>query len=311
MVHLSVAMAANANLKASGKLKGAIAVAIGGTSGVGKATAVALAELGASVTIGGRSAQAASAVLEDMKKRNPEGAHSFIEVDFTEQKEVRRFAEQVREKHDRLDFLVMSPGQMRMTGREESSDGVDTKLALHYYSRFLLIRELLPLLQSTAERRDRDHRPHVLSILAPGKATSGIKYEDMELKTSYSLEAAASLASNYNDAATEKFGLLYPNITFTHMYPGLVDTNITRNLPWYAKGPSNVLMKLVGTKESDFGQVSAYVLTEDGRNSVTSAGKNWHLTDQHGEEIAKLKYGTPEVIEKIWEHSVEVTARSA
>ncbi|KAJ3336106.1 hypothetical protein HDU93_003637 [Gonapodya sp. JEL0774] len=307
MVQLSVALTANAQIKSSRKLKGAVAVAVGGTSGVGRAAALALADMGASVTIGGRNAAAAAQILEEMKKLNPDGNHDFVALDFTEQKEVHRFAEEVKRKRDRLDFLVVSAGVMRMSGRVESSDGIDTKLAVHYYSRFLLIREFLPLLQATSNRPERELRPHVLSIMAPTYASSNIKFDDMDLKKSYSLEAAASLASNYNDAMVEKFASMYPNITFTHMSPGAVATNLARDLPWYARAPLWLIGKLIGTKEEDFGQMAAYVLTEPGRNSVNSHGKNWHLTSPKGEEWAKLKYGTAEAIDKVWEHSLKMT----
>ncbi len=46
-----------------------------------------------------------------------------------------------------LDLLILTQGILTMAGRTETPEGLDRKMALHYYGPQLLIREFLPALK--------------------------------------------------------------------------------------------------------------------------------------------------------------------
>jgi hypothetical protein len=105
-----------------------------------------------------------------------------------------------------------------MTSKDDSEEGIDKKMALHFYSRFdlpprrkswktnyeirfLLGNLLLPKIEKAVERGE-DGR--VLSVLAAGYG-GPIDMDDLGLKKSYGLKRKADSATTYNDLMVEVF----------------------------------------------------------------------------------------------------------
>jgi hypothetical protein len=51
-------------------------------------------------------------------------------------KGVRSVADEISKKVDKINYLCMSQGQLSMTSKDDSDEGIDKKMALHFYSRF-------------------------------------------------------------------------------------------------------------------------------------------------------------------------------
>jgi NAD(P)-dependent dehydrogenase (short-subunit alcohol dehydrogenase family) len=123
-----------------------VAVVLGGTAGIGAGIASELAaglkgEL--DVFLLGRNAAAARAVLDAM----PPGSgrkREFVRCDATLMADVARAAGEVRAQAEKVNYLVMSPGIMTLQGRTETAEGIDEKMALHYYARWKLAQECVP-----------------------------------------------------------------------------------------------------------------------------------------------------------------------
>ena len=137
MPSLSAARAANAKFSPSYI---PIAVFVGGTSGIGKATAQAFARHtrgNAHIILVGRNRAAAEAVISSFPKSESEEAkHEFVECDVSLMRNVRKTTKELKERLPRLNYLVMTQGMMTTQGRVETEEGIDRKMALHYYSRW-------------------------------------------------------------------------------------------------------------------------------------------------------------------------------
>jgi NAD(P)-dependent dehydrogenase (short-subunit alcohol dehydrogenase family) len=86
---------------------------------------------------------AARAVLDAM----PAGRgrkREFVRCDATLMADVVRAAGEVRAQAEKVNYLVMSPGIMTLQGRTETAEGIDEKMALHYYARWKLAQECVP-----------------------------------------------------------------------------------------------------------------------------------------------------------------------
>jgi hypothetical protein len=92
----------------------------------------------------------------------------------------------------------------------------------------------------------------------------------------------------------------YPTIGFIHANPGLVDTAIARDLPWYAKYPSRALLKLGSSPE-----VVGERLFFAGYSSPDFA-KGGHIVDGSLKDVSKRandkNYLREEMQELIWSH---------
>lgn len=176
-----------------------VAVFVGGTSGIGQAMAEVLSHHtngDSSIIILGRNRAAAEASLAQLPKpTNPKIKREFIQCDVTRMKNVHAATQEILSKYPKINFLVLSTGFMSMKGRDETEEGLDTKLAAHYYSRWKFIDGLLPALRKANEDGEDGK---VLSVFSAGMS-GVIDIEDLGLKKRYSLSRAAEQAIIYND----------------------------------------------------------------------------------------------------------------
>ncbi|KAF6765569.1 OPT oligopeptide transporter protein-domain-containing protein [Ephemerocybe angulata] len=174
-----------------------VAVFVGGTSGIGQGMAEAFARWRggrAHIVIVGRNKDAAADILAHLPKpsRDEELAstnwtHEFIPCDVSLMSKVHAASQLIASKYSKVNFLILSAGFLSTTGRDETSEGLDKKLALHYYSRWKFICELEPGLRKA---KDEGEEARVLSILAAGKGAR-LDLEDLGLEKRYSAARSA------------------------------------------------------------------------------------------------------------------------
>jgi NAD(P)-dependent dehydrogenase (short-subunit alcohol dehydrogenase family) len=185
-------------------------------AGIGAGVAKAFAKYGPKdanapyIILIGRSRQGAEDVINEMKKHNSNGKYEFIQGDLSLMKGVRGVAAEIAGKVDEINYLCMSQGIMTMKTKDDTEEGIDRKMSLHFYSRyripilgltisFLLGNLLLPKLEKSA---DKGEDARVLSVLAAGKG-GAIDLNDLGLKDSYGLKRKADSATTYNDLMIE------------------------------------------------------------------------------------------------------------
>ncbi|MCX7027420.1 MAG: SDR family NAD(P)-dependent oxidoreductase [Spirochaetes bacterium] len=140
-----------------GLLKGKLCLVTGATSGIGLATAKALAAMGAGVIgIGRDSARAARAREAVASAAGDSGALiRFDLLDLSDLKAVAVYARKFPEglgAHPRLDVLVDCAG-FYADRRLESADGFEMQFAVNHLAHFLLATRLLPLLGASPDAR--------------------------------------------------------------------------------------------------------------------------------------------------------------
>ena len=182
MPALSMVSAANAALRLSYL---PVAVFVGGTSGIGRATAQAFARYtkgNAHIVLVGRNKAAADAVLAGFPSPTAPGAtHEFIACDAELLSNVDATTSTLRERLPKINFLVLTAGMMSFKGREETAEGIDRRLGLHYYARWKFVRDLLPLLRRA---RDAGEDAKAMSVLAAGHLVQ-FDVDNLGLKRDY------------------------------------------------------------------------------------------------------------------------------
>eukprot|EP00760_Papus_ankaliazontas_P015747 PhM_4_TR16702/c0_g1_i1/m.57999 len=148
------------------ELKGKNVLCLGATAGIGEAVAMRLARGGANVTIVGRNITAGNKIVGEMRALNPSGEYNFVQADLMLLKCCKKVCSDYVASHDRLDLVVFTQTKATLQGRTLTSEGIDEKLCLNFYSRVYMTKALLPLLCSTADRFGSDVR--VMSVLAAG-----------------------------------------------------------------------------------------------------------------------------------------------
>ncbi len=128
-------------------------VVTGASDGIGAAAAVMLTGQGHQVLASGRSATKLGAVHERMSAAAPEGAvvPEPLVADLSSLDEVRRLADEIGSRVDRLDVLANNAGLT--TGRRQvSADGFELTLAVNHLAPFLLTTLLVDKLQAAGGR---------------------------------------------------------------------------------------------------------------------------------------------------------------
>ena len=133
-------------------MKGRISVVTGGTSGIGKETAIGLSRLGSHVIIVGRSREKCQDTVEEIESITDNVNISFETADLSSMESVRRLAETISSKNPRIHVLVNNAGGV-FSSRMLTADGYESTMALGYLSPFLLTHLLLPSLMAADRAR--------------------------------------------------------------------------------------------------------------------------------------------------------------
>jgi NAD(P)-dependent dehydrogenase (short-subunit alcohol dehydrogenase family) len=127
----------------SSELSGTTALVTGGTSGIGRAAAVALAGLGAHVVISGRDASRGAQVVEAIRATG--GRAEFVATELRDEASARSLAIRARELLGNVDVLVNSAGIFPFGPTEQTSEaGFDEVFALNVKAPYFLVAELAP-----------------------------------------------------------------------------------------------------------------------------------------------------------------------
>lgn len=129
-----------------GSLTGKAVVVTGGSSGLGKAAAAAMAGLGATVHLVVRDLAKGRDAVTDIRGEVPGAEILLHRCDVSDLSSVRAFASSVRGSIERIDVLVHNAGAMPPS-RQETADGHEVALATHVLGPVLMTELLRPVLQ--------------------------------------------------------------------------------------------------------------------------------------------------------------------
>jgi retinol dehydrogenase 14 len=191
----------------------------GGTGGIGKATAVGLAALGARVGITGRDRVRAESAAADIRAASGNPAVDVFTADMSSQAEVRGLAGEVLDAYPRLDVLVNNVGGF-WAHRHVTADGLEHTFALNHLAPFLLTHLLLDRLTASAPAR-------VVTVSSGAHATGRIDFDDLHGSAGYSGQRAYSASKLANVMFTYELArrLDGTGVTATVLHPGVVRTN--------------------------------------------------------------------------------------
>jgi len=212
---------------------GKVALVTGGTSGIGKATAMALAAMGADVVVVGRDRERGERAAEEIRAQTG-GRVDLALADLSSQAEVRNLAEEFKRRYDRLDVLVNNAGLVQST-RTETVDGLESTFAINHLAPFLLTNLLLDLLKQSAPSR-------VVTVSSEAERWGNIDFDDLQSKKKYRGFPVYGMTKLANIMFTYELAerLEGTGVTATCMHPGAVNTRFgTSN-----RGPMTLLFRL-------------------------------------------------------------------
>eukprot|EP00929_Paragymnodinium_shiwhaense_P003289 TRINITY_DN103744_c0_g1_i1.p1 TRINITY_DN103744_c0_g1~~TRINITY_DN103744_c0_g1_i1.p1 ORF type:complete len:347 (-),score=27.32 TRINITY_DN103744_c0_g1_i1:209-1249(-) len=217
-------------------LRGRSALVVGGTDGIGRGTALALAKLGADVAIVGHSPAKRDWTLGNLSAmaRYPKEQHfrGFV-ADLLTIRGCLAFSAQLKAswKEGMFDYMVLTVGMWPDSKDPQTADGIDKVIALDVIARWTLTNELSGLLAPGAR---------VMSVLGSTmKVPAAPPVESIEQivvgrKRNYGLSEMLGSAGVAGDTWLYEAAKRHPGVHFIGTWPGVVASDIARTYfpPW-------------------------------------------------------------------------------
>ncbi|GAA2248303.1 hypothetical protein GCM10010145_14450 [Streptomyces ruber] len=198
-------------------LAGRTVLVTGATSGIGRAAALAIARQGAHVVLVGRDAERLRTVTEEAG-RTASPVPAAFRTDFTELRQVRGLAEQLRERYPRIDVLVSNAGAM-FWSRTTTADGFEATIQVNHLAGFLLARLL----------RDRLAGGRLILTSSDAYTQGRIDPDDLNGdRHRYSAGQAYGTSKQANIMAAAEAARRWPDVLAVSHHPGEVRTRIGR-----------------------------------------------------------------------------------
>ncbi|MCE5187716.1 MAG: SDR family oxidoreductase [Eubacteriales bacterium] len=205
-------------------MQGKFVIVTGANAGIGKATAAALADKGATVVLACRSKERGEAALNELSCVNGR-CFALMHLDLADLDSVRAFAAAFAERYGRLDVLVNNAGILG--GRRLlTKQGFEMAFGVNYLGAFLLTMLLLPLLEQSEQGR-------IIMMTSVAHGWVDVRFDDLNYTHGYNrfLAYGHSKLCNllFTRALSEKLRARGSRVTINAVHPGIVATDIVVN----------------------------------------------------------------------------------
>lgn len=240
-------------------LKDKVAVVTGASQGIGRDTALALAEAGAKVAVATRNEEKLAALVNDIAAA---GGEAFaVKIDVADFEQVKAGFKQIVEKFGRLDILVNNAAVTRDgLAMRMKKDDWDAVLQTNLTGAHLCIQQVLPVMMKARAGRIIN----ISSVVAQSGNAGQANY----------VAAKAGLIGLTKAIAIE---IASRNITVNAVAPGFIETPMTDVLPDNVKevlktriplgrmgSPRDVAAAIVFLASDEAGYITGHVLNVNG-----------------------------------------------
>lgn len=279
-------------------------IVTGANSGIGKAAAIQLASMGANVVMACRSAERGAQAREDVCRQANSSQVELMLVDMASHASIRRFAEEFKTKHPRLDVLIHNAANFdhRLKKPEITEDGIETIFATNHVGIFLMTHLLLDTLKASAPSR-------IITVASKGLITYpflNIEFDNLNGERKFSTQHAyyhAKLAQViYTYELTERLkgsGVTVNCVRVTNV--AIPDDRIT-HLPNWVQKIYKIKRSMAITPER---QAETYVYLAADPAVANISGGYWD------ENNCQVRSNSNSYNRETWKRLWEVTARLA
>lgn len=266
-------------------LTGKIAVVTGCNSGIGFETMRVLALRGAYVIGTGRTLEKADAACKQVI-----GLTTPVQLELSDFDSVVACAEAIRSLNSPIDIVICNAG-MRGNNERETVYGLEKHFVVNHLGHFVLVNRLLDRLFLAWQGRVVVVGSRAAYRSAP---EDGIRFGDLRFTEDYSASRAYAHSKLANALYSLELARLLKGtrITSNSLHPGVINTNIARNVSPVLRAGFGLLTRIAGKTIEEGAATSCYVATSpllgstsgqyfEDCNAVTVPGDNFiHDADQ-------------------------------
>lgn len=271
----------------------------GATDGIGRVTALKLAQIGGHVILIGRNSAKGERVIDDIKRISGNRNVEFELADLSAQNDIRALAERLNDRLPHLDVLVNNVGAW-FQRRAVSADNIEMTFALNHLGYFLLTGLLLDKLKSAPSAR-------IVNVSSIAHKGPQVDLDDPQGEAGYSgwrayqASKLANILFTYNLA--EK--LEGSSVSANCLHPGFVASKFAHNNGGWLKWMMIAVQQLAAINEEKGARTSAHLATAAEVEGVS--GKYFVKSELAESNAASHERAAQE---RLWQISEELTGLS-
>lgn len=225
----------------------------GATDGIGRVTALKLAQTGAKIILVGRNAAKGERVIAEIKRVSGNAEIEFELADLSWQQDIRALAKRLDDRLPHLDVLVNNVGAW-FDRRAMSPDGIEMTFALNHLGYFILTGLLLETLTRAPAAR-------IVNVSSMAHRGRQIDFNDPQGAANYSGWRAYQASKLANILFTYHLAekLADRGVSVNCLHPGFVASKFAHNNGGWLKWMMIIVQQLVAINEEKGARTSAYL----------------------------------------------------
>ena len=202
-------------------MEGKICMITGANSGIGKATAIGLAKMNATVVIICRNKERGEPALKEIIEKTGNNKVDLFLCNLSSLESIRNLTTEFKNKYQNLHVLINNAGVM-LSKRVSSVDGFEVNFAVNHLAPFLLTNLLLDILKKSAPSR-------IINVASAAHKYGTVDFEDLQGEHKkhrfmglYGDSKLALMLTSYEFSRR----LEGTGVTLNTVHPGVVNTNL-------------------------------------------------------------------------------------
>ena len=207
-------------------MTGKTVIITGANAGIGKATAIDMAQRGARVIIACRDLKRGEAALKDIVEETGSKEIALKQLDLASLKSVRKFADDINKTEPSVHVLINNAGLAYPPKQSKTEDGFELTMGVNYLGHFLLTNLLIDLLKKSAPSRIVVVASSVHQLL-----TKEFKFDNMNSEKFYDQWDAYGQSKLACILFTRELAkqLEGSGVTINALHPGVIVTELVTN----------------------------------------------------------------------------------
>ena len=272
-----------------------VCIITGATDGIGKQTALDLANIGYKLALVGRKKDKGEAVLDEIASATGNNSLKYFNTDLSIIKNLYDLVKNIEKEYTSVDILINNAGAY-FSKYYETSEEIELTFSLNHLSYFQLTRLLMEILK-------KDKPGRVINVASSAHFSSSLNFNDIQMKNNYRGWTAYCNSKLMNILFTYEAHKRFKDtgVTFNSLHPGFVDTRFGDNNKGLGKNILSIGKKLIAINVKKGAMTNFYLATSPEVENVS--GK--YFDKSRSIRSSKTSY-SDEKQDKLWVYSANI-----
>jgi len=230
------------------RVDGKTCLITGANAGLGKATAIQMAQRGAKVIMACRGGHPDAG--EDVKRESGSNLVEMLKVDLSDMESVAALCDELRDKKIQLDIIILNAGLMPLNARK-SKQGYELMFAVHFLANRLMLTRCVQ--DGVIDIHRKINKPRVIFVASEAHQSSEpIDFENFGAFTDFGIKDGMKyygLSKLHMTTLAKEFSRRVnknneQGVVVSALCPGPIASSIAREAPVFLKPLLSPIMKL-------------------------------------------------------------------